>query len=90
MDKKVIQGRRIEDLYRRNSEGFSDNSISNWIIKRAIDMDIPIHRDKELITKLAKMELARTTPDDYYPAIAEVVSYIHRINSNFNLGDSNA
>lgn len=91
MDNKSIQGRRIEDLYRsNNSENFSTNSISNWIIKRAIDYDIPIHRDKELISKLAKMELNKSTPEEYYPAIAEVVGYIRRINKNFNLGETNA
>lgn len=90
MDNKKIQGRRIENLYRNHSDGYSDNSISNWIIKRAIEHDIPIHNDKELITKLAKMELNKTSPEEYYPAIADIVSYIRRINKNFNLGDSNA
>lgn len=91
MDNKSIQGRRIEDLYRSSSSSnYSNNSISNWIIKRAIEYDIPIHRDQELITKLAQMELNRSTPEEYYPAIAEVVSYIKRINKNFNLGDINA
>lgn len=90
MDSKIIQGRRIEDLYRTKSDEYSQHSISNWIIKRAIDYDIPIHRDKELITKLAKMELNKTSPEEYYPAIADIVSYIRRINKNFNLGETNA
>ncbi len=91
MDSKLIQGRRIENLYRNsNSEKFSNNTLSNWIIKRAIDYDVPIHLDKELISKLAQMELNRNSPDEYYPAIAEVVSYIKRINKNFNLGEVNA
>lgn len=91
MDSKLIQGRRIENLYRdSNSEKFSNNTLSNWIIKRAIDYDVPIHLDKELITKLAQMELYRNSPEEYYPAIAEVVSYIKRINKNFNLGEVNA
>jgi len=91
MDNKSIQGRRIEDLYRSSVAGkYSNNSITNWIITRAIECDVPIHRDQELITKLAQMELNRTSPEEYYLAIAEVVTYIKRINKNFNLGEINA
>lgn len=91
MDNKLIQGRRIESLYRSSrGEINSGSSITNWIIKRAIECDIPIHQDRELITKLAQMELYRSSPEEYYPAIAEVVAYIKRINKNFNLGEANA
>jgi type III secretion system FlhB-like substrate exporter len=73
-----------KELYKENQTFDSRKAtMSQLIIKRAIERDIPIYKDNDLVTKLARLELTRDTPEVYYPAVAEIITYINKLDSNY-------
>ena len=42
---------------------------------------IPIHRDDDLVELLAQVDIDREIPPELYAAVAEVLSWIYRANS---------
>lgn len=93
MNKTQQKGKRLEkayqELYSGNKSLKSNRAtMSQLIIKRAIERDIPIHKDKELITKLARLELDRDTPELYYPAVAEIITYINKLDNNYGVANA--
>lgn len=89
MKNNLSKGMQLEKKYQKLFE--SDKSfdsrkstMSQLIIKQAIEKDIPIHRDKELLTKLAKLELERDTPEVYYPAVAEIITYLNKLDHQYH------
>jgi type III secretion system FlhB-like substrate exporter len=88
MNKNFSKGMQLEKAYQ---ELFSGNksfdskraTMGQLIIKRAVDRDIPIHKDKELLTKLARLELERDTPELYYPAVAEIITHLNKLDHSY-------
>jgi len=56
-------------------EGFTAENI----IKIAKLHDIPIKKDEDLVTMLAKLEVDKEVPPEMYKAIAEVFSYVYKL-----------
>ncbi len=48
------------------------------IIKIALENDIPIQKDKDLVEVLSKIELDKEIPPNLYKAVAEVFSFIYK------------
>lgn len=81
---KSIDQESLKKIYNKNYS--TERSVlTNMIIKKAMDKNIPIHEDKELLAKLAQLEVNKNIPDKYYPAIAEIISYINNIDKKFGV-----
>ena len=81
---KSIDNESLNKIY--NKKYNTDRSIlTNVIIKKAMDKNIPIHEDKELLSKLAEIEVNKNIPDKYYPAIAEIISYINNVDKRIGV-----
>lgn len=51
------------------------------IIELAKEHNIPIREDADLVQALAKLDLGEIIPPELYPAVAEVLAYVYRINN---------
>lgn len=54
--------------------------VAERIIAVAKEHNIPIHEDSDLIEILSTLELEQEIPPELYRTIAEVLSFIYRIN----------
>ncbi len=50
---------------------------------------IPIYRDDDLVNLLSQIEIDREIPPELYSAIAEILSWIYRANSDMRKGHAN-
>ncbi|NEU29390.1 EscU/YscU/HrcU family type III secretion system export apparatus switch protein [bacterium LRH843] len=56
--------------------------IANEIIEQAKKHDIPIQKDPSLVEMLGSLELNQAIPEELYEVVAEVFSFIYRIDRN--------
>jgi type III secretion system FlhB-like substrate exporter len=56
----------------------TNSAIVDSLIKKAIDKNIPIYENEQLLEMIAKLDLLKPLPEKYYSAISEVVSYIYK------------
>ena len=81
---KSVDKNSFQKIYSKKYN--SDRSIlTNMIIKKAMDKNIPIHEDKELLEKISLLEVNKNYPDKYYPAIAEIIAYINNIDKTYGV-----
>lgn len=59
--------------------------IAKRILEIAKEHNIPIREDADLVEVLSKLDLEEEIPADLYRVIAEVLSFIYRINSGNSL-----
>lgn len=59
----------------------SNTTLRKQILKKAMESDLPLYKDKELLKNLSDAELNNNFKDKYYPAAADIVSYINQYNS---------
>ncbi len=50
------------------------------IIELAQEHNIPIRKDEDLVLALAELDLGEVIPAELYPAVAEVLAYVYRMN----------
>lgn len=50
------------------------------ILELAKEHNIPIREDSDLVEALAKLDLGDIIPAELYPAVAEVLAYVYRVN----------
>ena len=55
--------------------------VADRIIAIAEEHGIPIREDPDLVQLLVKLDLGEQIPADLYPVIAEVFSFIYRVNA---------
>jgi flagellar biosynthesis protein len=53
--------------------------VAEQIIEKAMDHDIPIQEDPSLVEVLSQLELNERIPEELYQAVAEVFSFIYRL-----------
>jgi flagellar biosynthesis protein len=53
--------------------------IAERIIELAKENHIPLHEDRTLVSLLLKLDLGDTIPNELYQVVAEVLSFIYRI-----------
>ena len=58
--------------------------IAKNIIQIALENDIPIKKDPDLVNILSQIELNQEIPEELYKAVAEVFSFIYGISSDKN------
>lgn len=54
--------------------------LADRIIALAREHDIPIHEDPDLVTVLAQLDLEKEIPAELYKPIAEILSFVYRVN----------
>lgn len=53
--------------------------VAQQIIEKAMNNDIPIQEDPSLVEVLSQLELNERIPEELYQAVAEVFSFIYRL-----------
>ena len=51
------------------------------ILEVAKSNGVPVHRDSDLADVLVRLELDQIIPAELYQAVAEILSYLYRMNS---------
>ena len=54
--------------------------LAERILELAKENNIPIHQDPDLITVLSQLDLEAEIPSELYKPIAEILSFVYRIN----------
>ena len=54
--------------------------IAERILQLAKENNIPIHEDPDLLTVLAQLDLEKEIPAELYKPIAEILSFVYRVN----------
>ena len=55
-------------------------SLAEKIIQLARKHDVPVHQDSDLVEVLVRLELDQFIPAELYQAVAEILSYLYRVN----------
>ena len=55
-------------------------AVAERILKAAEEAGVPIHEDPDLLALLMTLDLDEIIPPDMYVAVAEVLSFIYRMN----------
>ena len=56
--------------------------IAENIIRAAKDAGVPIHEDPDLLALLMTLNIGELIPPELYVAVAEILAFIYRMNSN--------
>lgn len=57
--------------------------LAKSILDKAKEYNIPIYQDKDLATVLSTLETGSFIPENLYRAVAIVLAYCYRVNSDF-------
>ncbi|MFH0910350.1 MAG: EscU/YscU/HrcU family type III secretion system export apparatus switch protein [Planctomycetota bacterium] len=63
--------------------------VARRIVELARAHGIPIRDDPDLVESLSQLELGDIIPPELYPAVAEVLAYIYRMNGKYLRLDRN-
>lgn len=55
-------------------------SFAERIIERAVEHDIPVHKDDHLAFMLSKVSVPSAIPTELFEAVARVLAFIYRVN----------
>jgi flagellar biosynthesis protein len=55
--------------------------VAQKILEEAAKNNIPIRDDPDLVECLAKLDLGDVIPAELYPAVAEVLAFVYRMNA---------
>ncbi len=53
------------------------------ILDIALEQNIPIREDPDLVEALAKLDVGSLIPTELYPAVAEVLAFVYRQNQRY-------
>lgn len=53
--------------------------VAENIVKKAMESDLPIYEDKDLVDNLIQVDIDNSIPVELYEAVAEILLYIHRL-----------
>ena len=59
-------------------------ALAERILEIARKNGVPVHHDTDLAEVLAKLDLGQAIPPELYRAVAEVLSYLYRMNGRFS------
>mgnify|MGYP001046552462 CR=1 FL=1 len=57
--------------------------LAKSILDKAKEYNIPIYKDQDLAAILASLEVGSFIPENLYKAVAVVLAYCYKVNSNF-------
>ncbi len=73
-------GKSANDI--RKAIYFARGGPAEKVIELAMQNDVPIHQNLELLTQLSNLEFLDNVPDELNAAVAEILSFIYRVNGN--------
>lgn len=56
-------------------------AMAESLLKKAKDLDIPIHPDGELAQMLSEVEVGNSIPEELYEVVAQIMALIYRMDS---------
>lgn len=56
-------------------------ALAQALVKKAVDMDIPIHPDGELAELLGDVEVGRSIPEELYEVVAQIMAMVYRMDA---------
>ncbi len=56
-------------------------NVARKIIEVAEANNIPVRSDPDLVQSLSQLDLGQAIPSELYPAVAEVLAYVYRMNN---------
>ncbi|MFA5575791.1 MAG: EscU/YscU/HrcU family type III secretion system export apparatus switch protein [Tissierellaceae bacterium] len=60
--------------------------VADRILDKAIEEDVQVYKDEELVNSLMNLEINEEIPEDLYEAIAEIIFYVYSIDSEKGKG----
>jgi flagellar biosynthesis protein len=54
--------------------------VAERILELAEEQGIPVREDPDLVEALGQLDLGELIPSELYPAVAEVLAYVYRLN----------
>lgn len=56
-------------------------ALAQALVKKAVDLDIPIHPDGELAELLGDVEVGRSIPEELYEVVAQIMAMVYRMDA---------
>ncbi len=56
--------------------------VADKIIEKALEFDIPIKNDPDLVQILSKLDVGTEIPVELYRAVAEILAFVYSLNEN--------
>ncbi len=66
----------------RQATYFARGGPAEKVIELAMQNDVPIHQNLELLTQLSNLDFLDNVPGELNAAVAEILSFIYRVNGN--------
>ncbi|GER69062.1 hypothetical protein BpJC7_03650 [Weizmannia acidilactici] len=57
--------------------------VAERIIEKALEANVPIQKDRDLVALLGQLNINETIPEELYAAVAEVFAFIYRLDQSF-------
>jgi flagellar biosynthesis protein len=58
---------------------FGRGYLADRIIEKAKEAEIPLHKDEQLASTLAKLEIGDTIPPELYEVVAEILVFVDKM-----------
>jgi len=55
------------------------------LVKAVMDSDIPLYQNPELMNMLTRIDNIKSVPEEYYPAVAETLAFIYKLEREMKL-----
>lgn len=87
MKKKESREKAVALRYREHEDrapkvvAKGEGHIAQRILETARQNNIPVYQDHDLLELLAQVDIDREIPSELYTAVAEILSWIYRANS---------
>ena len=56
----------------------TNSILADSILQKAIEKDIAVYENTDLLKMIAKLEVLKNEPEDYYALVTDIVTYIYR------------
>lgn len=56
-------------------------ALAQALVRKAMDLDIPIHPDGELAELLGDVEVGRSIPEELYEVVAQIMAMVYRMDA---------
>jgi flagellar biosynthesis protein len=74
---KYTQDEDVSPLVVASGKG----SLAQALVKKALDLGVPIHPDGELAELLSEVEVGHNIPEELYEVVAQIMAMVYRMDS---------
>jgi flagellar biosynthesis protein len=72
---KYTQSEDVSPLVVASGRG----SLAQALVRKALDLDIPIHPDGELAELLSEVDVGHSIPEELYEVVAQIMAMVYRM-----------